>query len=154
MAGRAGVAQALRYDPAHDVAVRHPDWIVRRTDLGGVVPEVMSPARKVILLEETHDAIVQRCSLAHAIAHIDLEHGRTLPGWFENHEEAAADDLAARRLISLEDLARALAWSRDPDEVAAELEVDLEMLNARERGLDRPERTRLRRMLSRRIDLD
>jgi hypothetical protein len=154
MAGGSGAAQTLRYDPAADLAERYPEWRVWTADLDGIVPEVMSPRRKFILLEETTSAVVQRCSLAHAIAHIDLGHGWTLPGWFENKEESDADDLASRRLISLEDLARALTWSRDREEVAAELEVDLEMLEVRERKLTRDERKRLRRMLSRRIDLD
>lgn len=154
MAGRSGATQTLRYDPAADAAERFPDWVISHTDLGGVIPEVMSPSRKVILIEKSHSAVVQRCSLAHAIAHIDLGHGWTLPGWFENKEEADADDLASRRLIALEDLASALAWTRDREEVAAELEVDLEMLAARERGLVGRERTRLRRMLAKRADVD
>lgn len=154
MAGGSGAAQTLRYDPADDLAERYPDWRVYTADLEGIVPEVMSPKRKFILLEETTSAVVQRCSLAHAIAHIDLGHGHTLPGWFENKEESDADDLASRRLIRIEDLARALVWSRDREQVAAELEVDLEMLEVRERKLDRQERTRLRRLLSRRIDVD
>jgi hypothetical protein len=154
VAGRTGEAQALRYDPAADVAERYPDWVVRTTDLGGLVPEMMYPGHKLILIEQTHDAFVQRCSLAHAIAHIDLGHGRTLAGWFENREEAAADELASRRLIAIEDLASALAWSRDREEVAAELEVDLEMLRVRERCLHRRERIHLRRLLAKRADVD
>lgn len=154
MADRSDHARPLSYDPAADAAVRYPEWIIRTTDLGGVIPEVMSPARKVILLEQTQSPAARRSSLAHAVAHLDLGHGETLAGWFENREEADADALAARRLIPLPALARALAWSRDRAQVAAELEVDLEMLAVRERGLVGPERRQLRRLLSRRADLD
>lgn len=147
MADRRGIAQPLTYDPVTDAAARYPDWVIRNADLGGVIPEVMSRSRRVILLEQTHGRAARRSSLAHALAHLDLGHHDTLAGWFENREEAEADDLAARRLIRLEDLARALAWTPLRAEVAAELDVDLEMLAARERGLVGAERRRLRRLL-------
>lgn len=137
----------MSYDPVADALERYPDWVIREVDLGGVIPEVMSPARKVILLEHRHNAAVRRCSLAHAIAHLDLGHHRTLAGWFEKREEAHADDLAARRLIPLESLAHAIAWTRSREEVAVELEVDLPTLAVRERGLTSADRRRLRQLL-------
>jgi hypothetical protein len=149
VADRRGLTRPLTYDPAADAAERYPDWVIRTADLGGVIPEVMSRSRRVILIEGRQNAAVRRCSLAHAIAHLDLGHHETLAGWFENREEADADDLAARRLITLEELGRALAWTRVRHEVAAELDVDLTMLAVREQGLDSSERRRLRRMLAR-----
>lgn len=147
MADQRGSARSLTYDPATDAAQRYPDWVIRTADLGGVIPEVMSRSRRVILIEHRQSAAVRRCSLAHAIAHLDLGHHETIAGWFENREESDADDLASRRLIPLEALAAALAWSRVRHEVAAELDVDFAMLGARERCLLPAERRRLRQLM-------
>ena len=144
MADRAQPAGALRYDPASDVAERYPEWVVATVDLGGLVPEALCWVRKVILIETAQREHARRSSLAHAVAHLDLEHTRTLHAFFENREEVAADRLAAERLIPLRSLAQALAWSQDRATVADELGVDLPMLQVRERYLSRSERTRLR----------
>jgi hypothetical protein len=145
MADRAHDAGALSYDPAADAASRYPDWTVATADLGGVVPEVLSWERQVILIDAGGSAPVRRSSLAHALAHLDLEHRWTLAGFFENREELEADRLAARRLIPLRAFLEAVAWSQDRDEVAAALDVDLPMLDARERDLSRGELRHLRR---------
>ncbi|MFL6107077.1 MAG: hypothetical protein ACJ72L_08950, partial [Marmoricola sp.] len=60
-----------------------------------------------------------------------------------------AEDLAGRRLIPLTALARALSWSREPDEVARELGVDTSMLALRQSRMQADERRRLRRLLAR-----
>lgn len=49
----------------------------------------------------------------------------------KTREEALVAQEAARRLITLEDLAAALQWSRDPTEVAEELWVDEDTLQTR-----------------------
>lgn len=149
MADREGGSAQLSYDPVLDAAVRYPDWTVGAVDLGGVIPEVLSRSRRVILIEREHSAAQRRCSLAHALAHLDLGHAETLDGWFENREEIEADDLAGRRLIPVAELARALAWSREVDEVARELGVDTTMLATRQSRMRIEERRRLRRLLAR-----
>jgi Zn-dependent peptidase ImmA (M78 family) len=149
VADREGSTPPLSYDPAADVAARYPDWIVSTADLGGLIPEVLSHSRKVILLEREHDPDRRRSSLAHALAHLDLGHAETAGGWFEQREEIEAEDLAARRLIPLVGLARALSWSRDHDEVARELGVDTALLMLRQSRMRADERRRLRRLLSR-----
>ncbi len=145
MADRSGGPPALSYDPGADVARRYPDWLVADADLGGLIAEVLCPARRVILLDHTLGPAVVRCSLAHAIAHLDLGHTHPVRGHFENREEAAANDLAARRLIPLEDYAAALSWTRNPDEVAAELVVDGATLRAREARFTTADRRFVRR---------
>ncbi|WP_183407210.1 ImmA/IrrE family metallo-endopeptidase [Nocardioides marmorisolisilvae] len=149
MADREGSSPHLSYDPAADAAARYPDWVICSVDLGGVIPEVLSRSRRVILLERDHPPAQRRSSLAHALAHLDLGHAETPSGWFEQREEVEAEDLAARRLIPLPALARALAWSREPDEVARELGVDDAMLTLRQSRMATDERRRLRRMLAR-----
>jgi Zn-dependent peptidase ImmA (M78 family) len=149
VADREGGTPQLSYDPAADAAARYPDWVISTADLGGIIPEVLSHSRRVILLEREHDAAQQRSSLAHALAHLDLGHAQTAGGWFERREEIEAEALAARRLIPLPALARVLAWSRDHDEVARELGVDLSMLELRQTRMQRDERRRLRQLLAR-----
>ena len=149
MAGREGSTPQLSYDPAADAAARYPDWIIRTADLGGLIPEVLSRSRRVILIEREHPPAQRRSSLAHAIAHLDLGHAQAPAGWFEQREEVAAEALAASRLIPLAGLARVLCWSRDQDEVAGELGVDTAMLELRQSRMSADERRRLRRMLAR-----
>ena len=96
------------------------------------------------------EAAAALCVVAGAdLAHLDLGHAQTPGGWFEQREEVEAEELAARRLIPLSDLAGALRWSREADEVAGELGVDTTMLALRQSRMDASERRRLRRMLSR-----
>jgi hypothetical protein len=79
------------------------------------------------------------------VAHLDLGH-RALPaGPFERRQEHEADLLAARRLVCIEALAEALAWTRDAAELAAELGVDQATLGSRLRGLTVDERACLQR---------
>lgn len=145
MADRAGRSIALSYDPVADVARRYPDWVVADADLGGLVAEVLCPARRVILIDPSLGPAVARCSLAHAIAHLDLGHTHPARGHFENRQEIAANDLAAQRLIPLDAYADALSWTRDPDELAAELAVDGATLRSREAGFSPAERRLVRR---------
>ncbi|WP_183407628.1 ImmA/IrrE family metallo-endopeptidase [Nocardioides marmoriginsengisoli] len=149
MADREDGSRQLSYDPRADIARRHPDWIVGTGDLGGLIPEVLCPVRRVILLERSLSPVVRRCSLAHAIAHIDLDHTHPVTGHYENREEAAANVLAARRLIPLRDYAAALTWTREPAEVAAELVVDAATLRVRESGLTTADRRTIRGLLRR-----
>lgn len=144
MADRAHRQGSLTYDPAADLAARYPGWFLAPADLGGLVPEVLCWERRVILIEASASEQVQRCSLAHAVAHLDLGHRWTLAGFFENREEHAADRLAAQRLIPLESFVHAVAWCEDRTAIAAELGVDLAMLRVREQDLTRTERRRLR----------
>jgi hypothetical protein len=151
VADREGGPRQLSYDPGADIGARYPDWLVGEADLGGLIPEVLCPVRRVVLLERSLAPVAARCSLAHAIAHLDLGHTHAVTGHYENREEAAANDLAARRLIDLRDYARVLAWTRDRAEVASELAVDAPTLRVREAGLDRTERRALRGLLRRSV---
>ncbi len=145
MADRTGGSGPLSYDPVADVARRYPDWLVAEADLGGLVAEVFCPMRRVILLDSTLGPYVARCSLAHAVAHLDLGHTHPARGHFESREELAANTLAAERLIPLEDYAAALAWTREPDEIAEVLAVDGATLRIREARFTAADRRFVRR---------
>lgn len=145
MADRTGGPGVLSYDPRADVAHRYPDWLVADADLGGLVAEVFCPRRQVILIDGSLGPYVARCSLAHAIAHLDLGHTHPVRGHFESREESAANTLAAQRLIPLEDYAAVLTWTRDPAEVADELAVDGATLRIRENRFTAADRRFVRR---------
>jgi hypothetical protein len=81
-----------------------------------------------------------RCVLAHELVH-DERGG--VPRWLVPREERAVRHEAARRLIPLADLARALQWSSHLPEVAEDLGVDVATLRARLCGLTTDERSRL-----------
>lgn len=77
----------------------------------------------------------RRCTLTHELVH--LERG-PVPTDVRGRvrEERAVSAEAARRLIPLAGLADALRWSRDPEQLAEVLWVDLPTLRVRMAGLD------------------
>ncbi len=142
-------AAGLTYDPVADLAQRHPDWTVCRVHLGWGIRETLCLRRRVILLDVAGSPADARSSLAHAVAHVDLDHAPLPAGFFELRQEREADAVAARRLMPASVLARVLAWTRSPAEVAAELGVDRALLAARLRTLSPSERAALERSLAR-----
>lgn len=150
MADRAGVEGAMTpYDPGRDAADRYPDWVIRHRPLGGVIPEVMCRRRKTILIDSGSAWPAKRCSLAHAVAHLDLHHEASAHGGtFDKWMEREANGLAAQRLIPIRTLASVLCWTRDTHEIAHELQVDLATLEVRRKHLHESERGCLRRAMN------
>lgn len=146
MVDQQGISGALTYNPGHDAKLRLPDWVIRWCDLRGI-PEVLCPDRKVILIERSDTRAGRRCSLAHAIAHIDLEH-RNVDGLISARQELAADRMAARRLIDVRHLADAWLWSETFEECAHELDVEPRYLALRLERLHPAERHFLRRRIA------
>lgn len=117
------------YDPGADAAERYPDWVIRHRAIG--VPEVMDVRRKVILLDRGGGRGERRASLAHAVAHLDLEHV-VVGGWFGERQERDAERLAALRCVTIRALADAIRWhGQSWSHVAEAVEVDERMLRAR-----------------------
>lgn len=88
----------------------------------------------------------RRCTLTHELVH--LERGTR---WVDGREESAVDVEAARRLIDLPDLLRALQWAVSYDSrparlasMAEELWVDVPTLEARLAHLSADEESWLR----------
>jgi hypothetical protein len=77
----------------------------------------------------------RRSTLAHEIGHLERGLPPTDPRGLAR-EERLVSELAARRLITLQDLAAALKWSREPAELADALWVDLDTVKARMQSLD------------------
>jgi Zn-dependent peptidase ImmA (M78 family) len=136
----------MGYNPWEDAGTRHGDWIIERVPLRGL-HEVMCRKNKVILLERDRTMRERRCDLAHAIAHIDLDH----TGSFDRKAEAAAKRYAAKMLIDLEPLGDALAVTggKVTYDGAHLLGVDVETMTARLQHLHAAERGYLRRRLAR-----
>lgn len=85
----------------------------------------------------------RRSTLAHELVHVEAGE-RYRPGWWRTvHEpviEPRADEVAARRLITLDALIEAISQARDEDHAADLLVVDVDMLEARMRSLTDGER--------------
>lgn len=92
--------------------------------------------------------VERRCVLAHELAHAvrgDLPCGEAV---LDARQEAFVEQWAARKLIHLDDLADALRWSRQADEVAEALWVTVDLLEVRMRHLHPAERAYLVSALS------
>nr|DAO73741.1 MAG TPA: HTH-type transcriptional regulator [Caudoviricetes sp.] len=101
-------------------------------------------SRRSILLDIRLSGIEERCTLAHELVH--AERG-PFPCWLTTREESIVDAKAARRLIPLDALGEALAWSLHPTVAAEELDVDPPTLEALLRNLTGAEVEVLRRRL-------
>lgn len=88
----------------------------------------------------------RRSTLAHELIHLDR--GPAVRG-FEEQEERAVDEQAARWLIPLDKLADALVWAFDDEEVADLLWVDLDTVQTRLVTLTADETTHINRVLDR-----
>lgn len=81
--------------------------------------------------------VERRSTLAHELAHIELEHTQGCTG----ADERAALELAARWLVSLEHLVDAARWARSIHELADELWVDVDTITTRLDTLTERERS-------------
>lgn len=117
------------YDPGEDAGERYPDWVIRHRAIG--VPELMDVRRKVILLDRGSSRGERRASLAHAVAHLDLDHV-AVGGFIGERQERDAERLAALRCVSIRHLADAIKWHGQTwSHVAEAVEVDERMLRVR-----------------------
>lgn len=92
------------------------------------------------------DQVRRRCTLTHEIVH--LERGPVPTDRIGlAREERTVAQLAARRLIGVDALADALAWTRDPHQLAEALWVDLPTLRTRMDNLDPVEVAELKHRL-------
>lgn len=90
---------------------------------------VWLPDARAILIQPGMPASLERCVLAHELAHYDLGHAHQ-PGGRSARHEAAADLLAAQRLIDPDELLTASADTDDAGRVALDLGVTPQLLRA------------------------
>lgn len=130
------------YDPwpaLHAIA----DWTHRWAPLVGKLGHTNYDQRTTTL-DPDQDQAQERTTATHELIHI--ERGPFHPEW-EEREERIVDELTARRLIPLDDLASALVWAYDFDEAATELWVDEDAVRTRIATLTEPEGLELQRRL-------
>lgn len=111
------------------------------------------PQIPAIVLDKGLSRIERRCVLAHELVHADdntTQCATDGPGTarIARRREAAADDTAARRLISIEQLIEALQWALGFDELAETLDVTPRLARARIHGLTEEEKTTIEERLS------
>lgn len=118
------------WHPWRHLRRHHPHWNVRFTELPDGVCGLTDFAAAEIVLDRDLTQVERRCTLTH-----ELEHVARGPVVDDDQaaarEEAAVDELAARRLVSLRELMDALLWSDHEHDVADELWVDVPTLKTR-----------------------
>lgn len=140
------------YSPWLDAALRYPQIHIEWHPIAPA-HAVWEPGSDVILVDENITRAERRCALAHELAHMDVGDRPTDSCWFAAKQETAADKLAARRLIDYRDLAEVMRSCEDPREVAAELDVTINVLALRWRWLHPAERGYIAQVLSRREEV-
>jgi hypothetical protein len=124
----------MGWNPWRHIGKHYPDVsVVTNVELPGRMWGLTNGRR--IWLCRRLDQAARRCTLTHEIVH--LERGLT-PADARGlaREERAVDLIAARRLITLPALVDGLRWTRDPEQLAEHLWVDVPTLQARMAALD------------------
>jgi hypothetical protein len=114
------------------------------------------PHEDAIVLDDRLTRTERRCVLAHELAHPDLGHMHQAAGSgpgtgrIARRDEEEADQLAARRLIALGDMADAAVSASCRYELAESLDVTAELLAVRIQHLHPAERGAVTRRLANR----
>lgn len=103
------------------------------------------PALHVIMISDRLNQAERRCTLTHELVHRMRGDVHVSDDVFHNRQEKSCHQTAARILIPFPTLLAAMQWGRDPQELAEELWVDLETLQARICALSESEGQVLRR---------
>lgn len=111
-----------------------PDVLVAFDDLEHA-DAYWEPDERVVLIDRRLGQAARRSKLAHEIAHIEAGdvccHDGPDAARLNRRQERRADEVAARRLIGLEQLADALAWAWHTGEIADSLHVAEELVCVR-----------------------
>lgn len=132
------------YDPWVDLeAHRLAGWRIRWRRLTDRLGRTHWATRTTDLHPD-QDGRQERSTGAHEVVHI--ERGPIPEGW-EEWEERIVDAIAARRLITLDDLVDGMLWAYDVDELAVVLWVDEPTVRARLQNLTEAEGREIQRRL-------
>lgn len=140
------------YCPWEDLAGR-PELTFVRMRLP-VADALYMPDVPGIAVDDRLNRVERRCVMAHELAHIDLGHHHQVAGCgpgtsrIQRRRECEADQLAARRLLSIREMGEALAPASCRWEAADSLDVTEHLLDVRLEHLHPSERAYLRRRLS------
>jgi len=151
------VSTLVRYDPWEDADARHDvDWLLAEDIPRG--DAWWMPWWRLIVIRASLHPTSRRCVLAHELVHVDNDDEQLVGCGPDGprqarRQETRADREAARRLITIDELAAAmLTHPTNPRAVAHELDVTVEVLQERLDHLDPDERSWLERELDRRDD--
>jgi len=128
----------MNYEPERDLEMRFPHVQVELADLSPALAAVI-PGESLILFSRELTPTQRRTSLAHEIAHLDLHHSPTPLQWFSRRQEAEADTLAVRRLITVAALADLVGWCATDAELAQQLQVSIHAIRLRRTTLSQAE---------------
>lgn len=133
-----------RWHPWRYAAQHYPDVIINcHQELPGRVWGLTSFAQRKIWLCRRLRQVHRRCTLTHELIH--LERGPVpIDPMLAAREERIVDELAARRLIAIQDLVDGMRWTQDRRELADALWVDMPTLRTRLNTLDPIETAELR----------
>lgn len=124
----------MGWNPWRHVGKHYPHITVdTRTELPGRIWGLTDGTR--IWLCRRLNQVARRCTLAHELIHLERGPVPTDSRGYAREERAVSAE-AARRLITIEALADGLRWSRDPEQLAETLWVDVPTLQARMTSLD------------------
>lgn len=118
------------YDPFRELEHKLPDVFLCTLRLPAGKAWWLE-ADQAIVLDDRLDSTGRRCALAHEIEHVRAGDSAVVHVWFATKQEARAHRRAARKLVRIEDLVDALRVTRDETELAAILDVDVEVLRLR-----------------------
>ncbi len=130
------------WSPWRHLRRHHPDVTVHECELPATYLGCLDHERRIIWIDSRLTQAEKRCTVAHEIGHLHRGPGLCDP-IASPAEERAIDQWAARKLITVRDLASALKWSQHLPEIAEELWVDEYMLRARLRCLTDDEKNYL-----------
>jgi Zn-dependent peptidase ImmA (M78 family) len=116
---------------------------IRTAALGDGRMGLWDERTRTVWLDAGLSTAERRCTLIHELIHAERGDVPCDHPALERRQERRVEREAARRLVSIDALIEAVRWSRDPHEVAAALEVDLEILGARIEALTQAERVLL-----------
>jgi len=136
----------MRFNPWRHLAATHPGLHVDcRADLRPGRMGAWLTTGEVALSRLLGQA-ERRCTITHETVHVERGPVSTDPR-LAAREEAVVDEIAARRLIPLDDLIDAIRWGQgNPD--CEELWVDLPTLQARVRTLTEAEQAQISEALA------
>jgi Zn-dependent peptidase ImmA (M78 family) len=97
------------------------------------------PALHCIVIDERLTQAQRRCTLMHELVHRMRGDTHTPDETAMSRQEKNCHQMVARMLIPFSSLQAAMQWGRHPQELADELWVDVETLNARILGLSEAE---------------
>lgn len=118
------------------------DWLLEWAMLPPGLLGYTAHHRRAVILDKRLTQAERRCTIAHELEHFDVP--TPADPVLRERLEQQINRRVARRLIPIRRLGDALAWSRDPHEIADELWVDLPTLETRMRHLHPAELAYLR----------